>query len=324
MRSDATPFDLPQFSWRQSDAEQTGWRWNQLAAAPTKKRVAAIRGGVRSTKAARLEAVLLVADGPLTAGRIAQFATLADGKEVRQLIKELNQAFDDAGCAFRIERVGTGFQLLTRREYAPWLDRMHQRHASLKLSPAAMETLTIVAYRQPITRADVEAIRGVQSSEMLKQLMERGLVRIGGEDDSLGRPFLYVTTRQFLEVFGIHKLDDLPMSDTLRRKKAKPVVEPELGEGLLAEGIVVPSDADGSSDDALDESEDNDDDLDADDEDDAYEDEDAVEEDEADEDADEDDDDDDELDEDDYDEDELDDDDEEEDDLEEAAACPAD
>ena len=80
-----------------------------------------------------------------------------------------------------------------------------------------LETLAIVAYRQPLTRADLEAVRGVQSAEMLKQLMERELVRIAGEDDSLGRPFLYETTRKFLELYGLQTLDDLPLAERLRR-----------------------------------------------------------------------------------------------------------
>ena len=84
----------------------------------------------------------------------------------------------------------------------------------------------IIAYRQPVTRADVEAVRGVQSAEMIKQLMERGLVRICGEEDTLGRPYLYDTTRQFLEVFGLRSLDDLPMAERLRRKQPEPP-EPE-------------------------------------------------------------------------------------------------
>jgi segregation and condensation protein B len=115
--------------------------------------------------------------------------------------------------------VATGYQLLTRPEYAPWLDKLHQRQTELKLSPPALETLTVVAYRQPLTRADIEAVRGVQCAEMLKQLMERGLVRIAGEDDSLGRPYLYETTRVFLELFGLRSLADLPMADRLRPAK---------------------------------------------------------------------------------------------------------
>ena len=94
------------------------------------------------------------------------------------------------------------------------------------MTPPALETLAIVAYRQPITRADIEAIRRVQCSEMLKHLMERGLVRIAGEEDSLGRPFLYETTRQFLELFGLSGLDALPMANSLRKLSPKLSVNP--------------------------------------------------------------------------------------------------
>lgn len=167
---------------------------------------------------ARLEAVLLVSNCAVPARRLAQWATLADPTEVRTLVQRLNEAYDQSGTPFRVERVAAGYRLLTRPEVALWLGKLHQREAELKLSTPSLETLTIVAYRQPITRADIEAIRGVQCSEMLKQLMERGLVRIGGEDDSLGHPFLYETTRKFLETFGLRDLEDLPLADRLRRR----------------------------------------------------------------------------------------------------------
>lgn len=181
--------------------------------------------GDRSSKLARLEAALFVADQAFTARRLAQLATLADAAEVRELIRGLNAAFDADQSAFRIEEVASGYRLLTRPEFSPWLSKLHERQARVRLSPAAMETLTIIAYRQPIIRADVEAIRGVQASEMIKQLMERGLVRISGEDDSLGRPYLYSTTRTFLEEFGLQSLDKLPMADDLRRPAGQPVNE---------------------------------------------------------------------------------------------------
>ena len=142
----------------------------------------------------------------------------------QELIDRLNSAYDTSGSTFRVERVATGLRLLTRREFVFWLDKLHQRQAALKLTPPMLETLAIVAYRQPLTRADLEAVRGVQSAEMLKQLMERELVRIAGEDDSLGRPFLYETTRKFLELYGLQSLDDLPMADRLRRQRT-PVAE---------------------------------------------------------------------------------------------------
>lgn len=170
----------------------------------------------RPVKMARLEAALLVAENALSTRNLLQHAKLADAAEVRTLIDQLNLAYDQSRTAFRIERVATGYQMLTRPKFAAWLDKLHQRQARLKLSAPMMETLSIVAYRQPITRADVEAVRGVQSSEMLKQLMERGLIKIVGEDDSLGRPYLYGTTRQFLESFGLRNLDDMPLADKLR------------------------------------------------------------------------------------------------------------
>ena len=184
----------------------------------------------RTPKTARLEAVLFVAEGALSTRKLTQLATLVDVAETRLLIDRLNASYDETGSSFRIERVATGYRLLTRPEFSPWLNKLHNRHSELKLSPPAMETLTLVAYLQPITRADVESIRGVQCAEMLKQLIERDLVRIIGEDESLGRPYLYGTTRNFLELFGLRHLDDLPMAESLRRIKRTP----ENSEGSVA------------------------------------------------------------------------------------------
>lgn len=181
---------------------------------------------VRTPKMARVEGVLLVAGGPLTLRKLVQFATLAETEEARKLIEQLNVAYDRSGSPFRVERVATGYQLLTRPEYAYWLGKLHQRQTALKLSPPALETLTILAYRQPMTRADLETLRGVQCTEMLKMLMDRGLVRIAGEDNTLGRPFLYETTRKFLETYGLRSLDDLPDAGQLRRKRETPLTEP--------------------------------------------------------------------------------------------------
>ncbi|MEX0700659.1 MAG: SMC-Scp complex subunit ScpB [Planctomycetales bacterium] len=204
-------------------AAATGWRW--LFSLRRTDAAGGPRGNAqhpdrRSPKLARVEAVLFVAEGPLSPRKLAQHALLADAAEAGALIEQLNLSYDHAGSAFRIERVSTGYQMLTRAEFAPWLDRLHQRNSELKLSPPALETLAIIAYRQPITRADVEAVRGVQSTEMLKQLLERGLVKIAGEDESLGRPYLYGTTRQFLELFGLRSLDDLPLAEQLRSTTA--------------------------------------------------------------------------------------------------------
>lgn len=172
--------------------------------------------GVRGRKAARVEALLFVTDTALSARRLAQLAMLADSAQAVRIVDQLNAAYDRDRSAYRIERAANGYLLLTRPVYAHWLGRIHHRQGDMKLSPPALETLTVVAYRQPITRAEIEAVRGVQCAEMLKQLLERGLVRIAGEDNSLGRPYLYETTRQFLEVFGLGSLDELPLADRLR------------------------------------------------------------------------------------------------------------
>ena len=171
---------------------------------------------VRDHRLALIEAALLAADEPLNARRLARAADLKDGTEARRLVRKLQTLLEQDGSAFQVEELAGGFQLLTRPEYHPWLVRLRRTGNDLRLSPAARETLAIVAYRQPIMRTDIEAIRGVQCSEMLRQLMEKGLIRIAGRHDSLGRPVLYGTTRKFLQVFGLKSLKDLPLAEQLR------------------------------------------------------------------------------------------------------------
>jgi segregation and condensation protein B len=170
----------------------------------------------REAKLARVEAALFAADEPLTTRRLATAAALTDGTEARRLVKKLQFLYDRDGSAFQVEELAGGFQLLTRPEYHTWLTRLRRTSNDFRLSAAARETLAIVAYRQPIMRADIEAIRGVQSGEVLRLLMEKGLVRIAGRHDSLGRPVLYGTTKKFLQVFGLRTLKDLPQVEQLR------------------------------------------------------------------------------------------------------------
>lgn len=218
-----TPFFSPQRSRieqnRLGEAPAAGWNWNRLARRPDSGRTISIQSSaafLRTPKMARLEAALFVAEGALSAKKLSQIATLEDVRETLSLIEQLNAAYDAEHSAFRIERVAAGYQLLTLATLSPWLDRVHHRQARLKLSAPMMETLAVIAYRQPCTRADVEAVRGVQSAEIIKQLMEKNLVRVAGEDTSLGRPYLYGTTRLFLETFGLTNLNDLPMAAQLR------------------------------------------------------------------------------------------------------------
>jgi segregation and condensation protein B len=128
----------------------------------------------------------------------------------------LRQLYDADATAFQVVEIAGGYQLLTRPAFHPWLVRLRRSSTDLRLSPASMETLAVIAYRQPVTRADIEAVRGVQCGEVVRQLMEKGLVRSAGRDDSLGRPQLYATTRKFLQAFGLKSLKDLPEVEQLR------------------------------------------------------------------------------------------------------------
>lgn len=183
---------------------------------------------VRDPELATLEAVLFVAQEPLNLRKIAQFARLADATAARTLIRRLNQLYDLAGCAFHVEEVAGGFRLLTRRKFGGWLRRLHQSSVEVRLSAPALETLAVIAYRQPVLRAAIESIRGVQCGELLRQLMERDIVRIVGRSEELGRPFLYGTTKRFLQVFGLRDLNELPRADYLRAVKLN--ADPELTE----------------------------------------------------------------------------------------------
>jgi segregation and condensation protein B len=183
----------------------------------------ATEGGelARDGRLAMVEAALIAADEPLTPKRLAAVASLADGAEARRLVARLQELYELDGTSFQVAEVAGGFQLQTRPDLHPWLARFRRGSMELRLSPAARETLAIVAYRQPINRADIEGIRGVQSAEVLRLLMEKGLLRIAGREDSLGRPVLYGTTKKFLQVFGLKSLKELPQAKELGPPRQK-------------------------------------------------------------------------------------------------------
>ena len=163
---------------------------------------------------ALLEAALFLVKEPMSARRLAQLAGLPEGKKTLRLIRELNDRYDHDQSAFCIVEVAEGFQLRTRPEFAPWLARLQNMPAAIRLSNPAMETLTVIAYRQPVPRAEVERIRGVQCGDLIRQLLDQGLVKTAGRSKELGRPILYGTTPMFLQVFGLGSLNDLPALDT--------------------------------------------------------------------------------------------------------------
>jgi len=157
-----------------------------------------------------VEALLFASDAPLEAERIREVLDLADVGEARALVDALRERYETAGCALTIVEVGGGFRMVTRPDMAPWLLRLAKTRTKARLSRPALETLAIVAYREPVSRPEVDALRGVNSDAVLDNLLERRLIRIAGRKDAPGRPFLYETTREFLVAFGLRDLGDLP------------------------------------------------------------------------------------------------------------------
>jgi segregation and condensation protein B len=170
-----------------------------------------------------VEAILFSADAPLSAGKLVEILGVGDARTVKEHVRALNEKFARSGASFRIEEVARGFQMLTLPVYNSWLEKLHAVRREAKLSSAAMETLAIVAYKQPVLRVDVESIRGVAVGDILNRLREMGLVKIVGRADIVGRPLQYGTTSKFLQVFGLRSLKDLPQVEGLAMPgQAKP------------------------------------------------------------------------------------------------------
>jgi segregation and condensation protein B len=163
----------------------------------------------RSEQKRIVEALVLAATEPISARRLADIVPDCSAALARELIEELNADYAVQGRAFAIREMAGGHQARTCDELAPYLRELAPMRA-LRLSRAALETLAVVAYRQPVTRAEVEHVRGVDAGVVLRNLLERQLVRIAGHREVPGRPLLYATTRRFLEVLGLRSLQDLP------------------------------------------------------------------------------------------------------------------
>jgi len=157
-----------------------------------------------------VEALLFASETPVEADRIQEVLDLGSAGEARELVRVLSGRLDGQGRALQIIEVGGGYRLVTRPEVAPWLVKLARSRTRSRLSRSSLETLAIVAYRQPVSRPDIDAVRGVNSEAVLDNLLDRRMIRIAGHKDSPGRPFLYETTRDFLVAFGLRDLTDLP------------------------------------------------------------------------------------------------------------------
>ena len=162
-----------------------------------------------------VEGVLFASDAPLKAEEIARADTSLDEDRVEEAIQELRALYDETERSFQVVELGEGYQILTRPEFAPYLERFDTVPRPSRLSGPALETLAIIAYRQPIGRIEVEYIRGVGSAGVIRTLQDRGLIDVMARGEGLGRPLLYGTTQHFLQHFGFSSLDELPRPEEL-------------------------------------------------------------------------------------------------------------
>ena len=157
-----------------------------------------------------VEALLFASDVPLEPERIREVLDLENGAAARELVVELMARYEAEPRGLSIVEVGGGYRMVTRPELAPWLVRLARARSRVRLSRPALESLAIIAYKQPVSKPELDAVRGVNSDAVIENLLERRLIRIAGRKEAPGRPFLYETTREFMVAFGLRDLNDLP------------------------------------------------------------------------------------------------------------------
>jgi segregation and condensation protein B len=157
-----------------------------------------------------VEALIFASDIPLAESRIISLVEELDHETLQKIIDELTIDYQQAHRAIVLTKVAGGYQIVTRPEFAPWLKKFFRGKTKTRLSQAALEVLAIIAFKQPISRPQIEAIRGTQCDGVIKNLLERNLITISGRSEALGRPLLYKTTEEFLRYFGINQISDLP------------------------------------------------------------------------------------------------------------------
>ena len=190
-----------------------------------------------------VETLLFITDRPVKPGRLADVIDGTSVKQIREVITALQDEYAAQGRAMQIVEIGGGFQMSTKPEYGRWVRKLYNEKMTTKLSNAALETLAIIAYKQPITRAEMEAIRGVDVAGPLERLLERSLVRVVGKKDTVGRPMVYGTTDEFLRMFGLNKLAELPDLQVFAAKNVHEKQEDlPFGEPLppIAEPAIIP------------------------------------------------------------------------------------
>lgn len=162
-----------------------------------------------------IEALIFATEEPIPLRKLTEIVEGMDSAQIQEAIQQLKNDYDSQGRSFQIEEIAGGYQLFTRPEYYEWIAKLRKKAGDTKLSQAALETLAIIAYKQPVLRADIESIRGVQTGQIIRLLMEKDLVKVVGRDEALGHPLLYGTTKKFLEYFGLKDIKELPKVEEL-------------------------------------------------------------------------------------------------------------
>jgi len=157
-----------------------------------------------------VEALIFASDSPISENRIKTVITELDTAHIHEIVDALNTKYDYDGHAFKIVRLAGGYQFVTRSEYANYIKQYYKGRSKSRLSRAALETLAIIAFKQPISRPEIDSIRGVNSDGVVKNLLERNLIQISGRSETIGRALLYGTTSEFLQYFGVNDISDLP------------------------------------------------------------------------------------------------------------------
>lgn len=164
-----------------------------------------------------IESVIFAANEPVTVDQLTKLIGELDADAILQMIRELQREYDTSGRSFQIMEIASGFQMCTRNKYASWIKKFYTTEISSRLSASALETLAIIAYKQPTTRAEIEEIRGVNSDSVIRTLLERSLIKITGRKQAPGKPMIYGTTREFLMHFGLKDLSELPSIDEIEK-----------------------------------------------------------------------------------------------------------
>lgn len=187
-----------------------------------------------------LEAILFSADRPVPAPVLCSMLSGAAENDVRGALEEMSREYEEGGRSFVLKEVGGGFLLLTHPAFEPWVRKLYRGRLTMRLTRSALETVAIIAYRQPVTRQAIESVRGVNVDAVLNTLLERKLVRIVGRDKGVGRPILYGTTREFLMYLGLNDLNELPQMEEMRAilesREGPTIVTAEHGPFAAVEG----------------------------------------------------------------------------------------